>query len=330
MALWPAKKDQEEEHVKIGIPDAPQPTGNDSAGGGDAPGQLEQLCAGLDQLGGLLNQANRQVLAYLIDRESKTAGASDRAVAALAEKIDGLSKKLGQSEAKLNLPGQQAPQGSGQDASAPALAEFCNGVNQQFAALADGIKQLHQRLDAGLDELADRFRREPPEQPEEPAPAPVAGPVLGPPAGADWQRALLGGDLAEYPGLDFQRQRLLAGILQGDPGACSLVGQLLIFRSARTDKMPPLLKDIGEAYYRWQPKNRSGSDPMEEALVAWLKETMQDAGIANTIELVEPGERFDSTRHTASSRGVEITEVRGWIVLRDNGKVYTKANVAVR
>ena len=96
------------------------------------------------------------------------------------------------------------------------------------------------------------------------------------------------------------------------------------------DKMPPLLKDIGEAYYRWQPKSRPGSDRMEEALVAWLKETMQDAGIANTIEVVQPGERFDSTRHTASTRGVEITEVHGWVVLRDNGKVYTKASVAVR
>jgi hypothetical protein len=50
----------------------------------------------------------------------------------------------------------------------------------------------------------------------------------------------------------------------------------------------------------------------------------------NTIELVHPGERFDATRHNASTRGVEITEVHGWIVLRDNGKVYTKANVTVR
>jgi hypothetical protein len=149
-------------------------------------------------------------------------------------------------------------------------------------------------------------------------------------AGDDWQRALLGSDLAEYPGLDFQRQQLLAGVSQGDPGACSLLGQLLIFRSAAADKMPPLLKDIGEAYYRWQPKTRPGANPMEKALSGWLKEALQGVGIANTIELVEPGERFDSARHTASTRGVEITEVRGWIVLRDNGKVYTKASVAVR
>jgi hypothetical protein len=94
--------------------------------------------------------------------------------------------------------------------------------------------------------------------------------------------------------------------------------------------MPPLLKDMGEAYYRWRPKVRPRPDPMESALVEWLGETLQDAGIANTVALVHPGERFDSSRHTAASRGVEITEVRGWIVLRDNGKVYTKANVAVK
>ncbi|MHC4179049.1 MAG: hypothetical protein ACYSWU_16165 [Planctomycetota bacterium] len=96
MALWPAKKDQDEEHLKIEVPDVPETAGNDAGGSGDAPNQLEQLCARLDQLGGLLNQANRQVLAYLIDRESKTSAlaAGDRAAAALAEKIDGLSEKL--------------------------------------------------------------------------------------------------------------------------------------------------------------------------------------------------------------------------------------------
>ena len=310
MALWPAKNEQDEDHVKIEIPEGLQPAGGDSADGGDAPDQIEQLCARLGQLGELLSQANRQVLAYLVDRQSKTpaAIADDQAAAAIGAKIDG-------------------------------LAEFCDGVNRQFAALADRVQRLQERIDAGLQGLADRLG---PDQPEQSAPFPSVGheaappngraaaPVIGLPPGDDWQLALLGGELAEHPGLGFQRQQLLAGVLQGDPGACSLLGQLLVFRSARTDKMPPLLKDIGEAYYRWQPKSRPGSDPMEEALAAWLKAAMQEAGIANTIELVEPGERFDSARHTASSRGVEITEVHGWIVLRDNGKVYTKASVAVR
>jgi hypothetical protein len=69
---------------------------------------------------------------------------------------------------------------------------------------------------------------------------------------------------------------------------------------------------------------------MEEALVQWLQRSCETAGIYNTIALVHPGERFDSARHTASSRGVEIREVHGWIVLRDNGRVYTKATVTVR
>jgi len=301
MPLWPAKKDQKEDQVQIEIPDPPGATGvTPGATGvtpvpraGEAPDQLGQLCARLGQLGVLLSQTNQQVLAYLVEQQSNSSGpmANDRATVALAEKIDGFSEKLGQ-------------------------------------------------LDAKLERLAERLAPQQPDQLAEPAPAPVCGPVIGPPgatgvtpvslAGDDWQRALLGSDLAEYPGLDFQRQQLLAGVSEGDAGACSLLGQLLIFRSAAADKMPPLLKDIGEAYYRWQPKTRPGSSPMEKALAAWLKEALQDVGIANTIELVEPGERFDSTRHTASTRGVEITEVRGWIVLRDNGKVYTKANVAVR
>ena len=65
-------------------------------------------------------------------------------------------------------------------------------------------------------------------------------------------------------------------------------------------------------------------------MVAWLVRACEQAGMANTIELVSLGERFDSLRHNAQRPGVEITQVLGWIVLRDNGKVYTKASVAVK
>ena len=147
---------------------------------------------------------------------------------------------------------------------------------------------------------------------------------------ADWQRAILGRALAEQPGLESERQQLFAALLGGEPAACGLAGQLLVFQSASAERMPPLLKDIGEAYYRWQPKSRPQPSVFEQALVRALQRTCEAAGIANTIELVGPGERFDSTRHNASMRGVEITEVHGWVVLRDNGKVYTKAAVSVR
>jgi hypothetical protein len=147
---------------------------------------------------------------------------------------------------------------------------------------------------------------------------------------ADWERAILGDDLARQPGLAFQRNQLLSGVLEGEAAACALAGQLLVFRSAAAERLPPLLKEIGEAYYRWQPKTRPGNSPFEESLAAWLQRTCEAAGLHNTIELVHPGERFDAARHNASSRGVEIAEVLGWVVLRDNGKVYTKASVSVR
>ena len=76
------------------------------------------------------------------------------------------------------------------------------------------------------------------------------------------------------------------------------------------------MKDIGEAYYRWRPQlGGGGADEMEQALVASLLRTCEQAGISNTIELVHPGERFDAARHHASERGVEVVRPLGWIVL---------------
>jgi hypothetical protein len=149
-------------------------------------------------------------------------------------------------------------------------------------------------------------------------------------ANADWERAIFGPGLAARPELAGMRRQFLADVLGNNSGACALAGQLFLFHSSPVERLPQLLKEIGEAYYRWQPKSQPGTNPVEEALAAWLQKACEDAGIHNTIELVHPGERFDAARHNAASRGVEITEVHGWIVLRDNGKVYTKAAVAVR
>jgi hypothetical protein len=295
MPLWPTKKDQEEDPVQIEIPDLPVAAdAAPVAPAGEAPDQLGQLCACLGQLGDLLSQANQQVLAYLVERRSKSAEAvaNDRATAGLAEKIDALDERIGQLDAKLER------------------------LANRLAVDAEG----EGRTGEGERRTADAGRRtdEAVYDREEPT-------VLFPPSAF-----LPPASAFPLPPSPFPGTALLAGVAEGDPGACCLLGQLLIFRSAAADKMPPLLKDIGEAYYRWQPKTRPGPSPMEQALATWLKEALQDVGMANSIELVEPGERFDSNRHTASSRGVEITEVRGWVVLRDNGKVYTKAHVAVR
>jgi len=364
MALWPAKKDQDLDASKTGVPDLPGAAGDDAKAAKNAEpndaGELRQLTDRLRQLKQMLEGTGEQVLQYLMHREAQSAATAPddgrldelaRKIDALAEKLDRLpapasapaaspggtpteappadenalktalgpvEEKLGQIDLKVQSLSQQTA-GAATGAIVPMLGEIRDGVYQQAGALAGEIRQFQQRVETGLQQLDGLLR------PEEPDSS-----TAGPAGSADWQRVILGPDLAARPELDFQRQRLLGGLFDGEAGACALAGQLLVFQSATAEKMPPLLKEIGEAYYRWQPKTRPGSNTMEEALVAWLKRSCEDAGIFNTIELVHPGERFDSTRHTATARGVEITEVHGWIVLRDNGKVYTKANVAVR
>ena len=199
------------------------------------------------------------------------------------------------------------------------VPQYFNALPQYFTAIQQQVVAAQQHADAGLRAIIEILR--PPQ-----AEAASAGAAVG----GDWQEALLGGELAHNAALNLDKNQLLNGVLSGDPGACGLVGSLLLFRSAAADKMPPLLKDIGEAFYRWQPKASNRPSEMEKALVEWLMRACDQAGMANTIELVNPGERFDSLRHNATRPGVEITQVLGWIVLRDNGKVYTKAAVAVK
>jgi hypothetical protein len=155
--------------------------------------------------------------------------------------------------------------------------------------------------------------------------APASGAGL-----AAWERAILGDALADDEALAFTRRRFVQEVLGGRPAACGLAGSLLAFRAAAPERLPQLLKDIGEAYYRWQPKRMAESSALEEALVGWLQRRCELADLSNTIELVHPGQRFDAARHNAASRGVEVVEVQGWVVLREGGKVYTKASVAVR
>jgi hypothetical protein len=365
MALWPAKKDQDDdsEPVKIDIPAQD-----------DTP-DLEQLTQRLSEMENMLGQANKQMLSYLMHRDQQaTIGADDnRDTQRDTEKIDSLSAKVDQLTENLDKLTAIATDASGQPSAAPAAAgsspkvaavdeetmraamvplqdkldgldtqikslsetladptstaeaikpalqQIFGSVNEQKEASSGAFRQLWQRLDDGLSEVIGYLR---PPEPD------TNGP--GPAAHGDWEEALLGRELAENPALIFQRQQLIEGTLSGQPASCSLVGQLLVFQSSPADKMPQLLKEVGEAYYRWQPKTTPQSNAMEEILTAWLKRICDENGIGNTIELVHPGERFDSSRHNAATRGVEISEVRGWIVLRDNGRVYTKANVVAK
>jgi len=321
----------------------------------DRPSELVQLTAQLGQLGELLEKANEQIAAYLVRRESQFAGGTGEGgsgglrqqITALLEKLDklvagsapgatGVSPVRG--EHGQDARATQPPGGEGLKALLEPLRERLDQVAAGVKALGEkstkdatndgasgatileAVQRLQSQLEGGLQRIVDLLA--PAEEPEENA-AGAAG-------NAHWEWAVLGPDLAQRPNLASQRQQLLSGVLEGDPGACALAGQLLVFQSAPAERLPQLLKDLGEAFYRWHPKTAPLANPMEEALVEWLRRSCEAAGIYNTIALVHQGERFDSTRHTAASRGVEITDVHGWIVLRDNGKVYTKAAVAVQ
>ncbi|MGA2034717.1 MAG: hypothetical protein ABSG68_20915, partial [Thermoguttaceae bacterium] len=291
-----------------------------------------------------------QKLDALYGKLDQLAAAAPRAVAAGAEAgigeaalkgaVKPLGERLEQLDAKLKaLVERTTAIDALKEAFVPTLVKVRDGLGEQHVALGNGIRQIQQRVDvlpqyfdalqqhmAALQQHVDGGLQHLFAQLRPPEPEPSGGLTLS----GDWQQAILGADLADDARLDRQRQQLLGDFLAHEPSASALVGNLLVFRASAPEKMPTLLKDIGEAYYRWQPKTTDAADALESALVQCLGRACDAAGISNIIEVVHPGERFDSTRHTAAERGVEITHVFGWVVLRDNGKVYTKAAVAVK
>jgi hypothetical protein len=272
---------------------------NASQGGGDGGSGVSEAA---------LKSAFRPVGEKLEQVEGKL-----KSVDALKEALVSAITKIRDSHAE-----QHNTQSAALRQIAEMVPQYFNALPQYFTAIQQQVVAAQQHTDAGLRAIIDILH---PPQKEA---------ASGPAVGGDWQEALLGGELAHNPALNADKNQLLKGVHSGDPGACGLVGSLLLFRSAAADKMPPLLKDIGEAFYRWQPKTSNRPSDLEKALADWLMRACDQAGMANTIELVNPGERFDSLRHNASRPGVEIIQVLGWIVLRDNGKVYTKASVAVK
>jgi len=194
---------------------------------------------------------------------------------------------------------------------------------QQPAQAGTGFPDLSAPVRVARDLI--RGKRSAPAQvgsPQQQAPQPVQD--------DRWQKILFGGDLANNQALMALRDKLLEGLLGGERQATGLVGTILLFQAASAERMPQILKDIGEAYYRWHPRTQLGDDPLRDGLINWLRRKCEAAGVSNTIVLVRPGDRFESARHNAKQKGVEVTQVGGWVVLRDNGKVYTKANVAVK
>jgi len=168
-------------------------------------------------------------------------------------------------------------------------------------------------------------------QPAPPAAAPQparagAIPATGG-AGGNWSQIMFGDQLKSNPGLSAFSGALLSEVYANEADAIGMLGYLLAFRAADQERKPKLLKELGEAFYLWQP---DGNSRLLAPLIQWAHALLDQAGLNNRLEVVQAGDRYDMQRHNAKERGAEVYSVAGWVVLRDNGKVYTKANVSVR
>jgi hypothetical protein len=159
-------------------------------------------------------------------------------------------------------------------------------------------------------------------QPTRPGSIPVTGG-----AGGNWSQIIFGDQLKADPGIGSLSGALLSEVQANVDDAVGMLGYLLAFRSADQERKPKLLKELGEAFYLWKP---DGSPRLLGPLINWVHAVLDRAGINNRIDLVQVGDRYDMQRHNAKERGAEVSAVAGWVVLRDNGKVYSKANVSVR
>ena len=239
-----------------------------------------------------------------------------------------LRKSLARIEARLDTTPAAAP---------PAAA---GAKSDEASRLAD----IHQRFDQLSAELAE-FRREATAliESSSPAAAPIAvrevipEPVAPPQmnrseaeSSAPWENIILGSELCANASLQAIRREFLDGVVAGSVSARALAGQLLLLQATEADELPERFRHVGEAYYRWRPRQSTAADPLERALADWLTQRAEAAGLRNSIQLVRPGDRFDNTRHSATTRGVEVVAVHGWVVIRDGQKVYTKASVTVK
>lgn len=215
--------------------------------------------------------------------------------------------------------------GEGSDAQKQLIANMDNTIG----TLANQLAALHQEVRAEFQRTAStRAAEEDSRQRDEQAAQQAAAEQQK--RLAQWQNVIFGSALAVDALTAELRGQLIDQLLSGEAAACNLVGQLLQVQAAGAERLPQLLQDLGEAYYVWRPKSEDVVDPMEQAIAAMVAERSEAVGGGNTLEIVRPGDRFDSSRHDSKARGAEVTAVHGWVVLRSNGKVYTRARVSVQ
>ncbi len=233
--------------------------------------------------------------------------------------------------------------------SSPSLVEILEAVRPHVEKIEEGFTAIRVTLDALASHVGGRPSPPPVASSE---PLPVAQPVRpvaeSPPSvvpvsprrverpepiavasgdGGNWSGILFGENLHAEPSVAHLSGSLLADVYAGDCQAIALAGQVMTFRTGSAEQKARLLKDVGEAFYAWRPR---GDDSLLQPLIAWVHAELDAVQLGNRIMVVQVGDRYDMQRHHAKQPGVEVADVYGWIVLRDNGKVFSKASVAVK
>jgi hypothetical protein len=253
----------------------------------------------------------------------------DQAFAAL---LQPLKKSLGRIEthlAKQSVAAQATPTEAAGLRSDESFKELCDRIDRLSAEWAEFRRETTAAAPAAAASVS---RMESPAEEVVAAVVPddLVAESLGIETHDSWEEILLGSELSNNQPLSGLRQKFLADVIAGLAEARALAGQLLLCQTSSVEEMPERFRHVGEAYYRWRPRTTTADDPFEQALATWLTRRADEAGLRNSIQLVRPGDRFDGNRHSAATRGVEVVAVHGWVVLRDNQKVYTKASVTVQ
>ncbi len=150
-----------------------------------------------------------------------------------------------------------------------------------------------------------------------------------------WRAAALGDELVNDASSRAHCDELVHDLLNGQSLAVSLLGHWMTFRAASPDRLPLLMRQIGEAYYAWRPREQSGpseEDGLELALVRAMNARCERASVRNRVELIRQNTRFDPVRHEpdGGSGGTTVVAVRGWLVLKADNSVFYRAKVSVR
>ncbi len=334
---------------------------NATSGSGNTTANLSDIASSLDKINGLMDEAKKQLTNHLLQEEKKSSAAPAESasvdlsplknmIQSVLTRLDEMGSKLGQNVGS-GASSSPNPNAAAKQDVAEAVSHISGLFDAQNHNLQAAFSALDSKITDAVNYLVANLKGSAPAAPaaEAPKPAPAPQPepqpvqsqsapiiqsvvnkVTGGISRDQLMKIILGPELCANSSLSVYRDELLDGFLCGDRASAGLIGSMIEFQSSTPERMPRLLQDIGEAYYRWHPKRGQGADQFERSLAHYVCSVCEANGIKNTIELVETGQRFDAGRHNSASRGVEITDVKGWVVLRDNGKVYTRAAVDVQ